>query len=80
MILDQTPPTIVGALGSPDGKSVTIRFNEKVSQATAETLANYTTTGLTLSNPKLQANGTDVVLTTTAQTAKTRVHRLPSME
>jgi hypothetical protein len=39
VILDQTPPAIVGALGSPDGKSVMIRFNEKVSQATAETLA-----------------------------------------
>ncbi len=71
VIFDQTPPGVVGALGSPDLKSVTVRFNEKVTQATAETVANYTVNGLTLSNPKLQANGTDVILTTAAQTANT---------
>lgn len=71
VIFDQTPPAVVGALGGADRTSVTIRFTEKVSQATAETLANYTINGLTLSNPKLQANGTDVVLTTTAQTENT---------
>jgi hypothetical protein len=65
--LDQVPPAVIGALGGGDRASVTIRFNEKVTQATAETLANYTISGLTLSNPKLQANGTDVLLTTTAQ-------------
>jgi hypothetical protein len=71
VVFDQNPPTVVGALGSPDLKSVTVRFNEKVSPGTAETLANYTVSGLTLSNPKLQANGTDVILTTTTQTAST---------
>ena len=71
LITDAAPPTVVGAFGSPDLKGVTIRFSEKVTQATAETLANYAITGLTLSAPKLQANGTDVFLTTTVQTGST---------
>jgi Bacterial Ig domain/Bacterial lectin/PA14 domain/Bacterial Ig-like domain len=61
----------VGAFGGADLKSVTIHFSKKLEKTTAETLSNYTITGLTLSNPKLQANATDVVLSTTTQTPGT---------
>jgi hypothetical protein len=69
LITDATPPTVLGAFGGTT--NVTVRFSEKVTQASAEAAGNYTVAGLTIASAKLQANGTDVVLTTIPQTSGT---------
>lgn len=68
---DATAPTIVGAFGGVNRNNVTIRFSEPITQATAQATANYVINGLTVSSATLQANGTDVVLATSTQTANT---------
>src|SRR6185369_13442659 len=64
---DVTLPTIVRAFGDAYFTSVTVVFSERVSQASAETVGNYSIAGLTVSSAKLSADGTRVVLTTSPQ-------------
>lgn len=64
----ESPPTLVSASAGIDRvlDSVSVAFSEPVSAATATNIANYAINGATVKAAKLLANGTNVVLNTSA--------------
>lgn len=69
-----TDPIKNDANAAPNSTHVKVTFNEKVDATTAESIANYVIKDLqqnvlAITAAKLQANGTDVLLTTEAQTS-----------
>jgi hypothetical protein len=72
LITDSTPPELVFALGHPDGKKVTLTFSERLDAASAAAAGNYQLSGgLAVGSATLSANGSNVVLATSVQTAGT---------
>jgi predicted extracellular nuclease len=63
---DTTPPTLASA-NATSPTAVEVTFNEQVDQTTAETIANYSVTNLTITDAILQSLGKTVELITTAQ-------------
>ncbi len=77
VIKDVTPPTLVGAQGTPNIlTTVVLTFSERLNKASAETAANYsisTTSGpVNVTAASLSADGTKVTLTTAPQTLGTK--------
>jgi hypothetical protein len=76
--VDKTPPVLLGAKGSPGGTNVVLTFSERVSQASANALANYkivTGAGAALNVTAAALSTTDptkVTLTTAQQTIGTK--------
>ncbi|MGC9336561.1 MAG: lamin tail domain-containing protein, partial [Candidatus Cloacimonadia bacterium] len=64
---DTTPPTLVSA-NATSSTTVRVTFSEKVSQQSAEDIANYSIEGLDISAADLQPDEKNVVLTTSEQT------------
>ena len=72
--VDNTPPTLVSANSSASFNTLTLKFSEPVTSATAQTVANYKLTGgVTITAATLQAapNDDTVALTTSKQTEGT---------
>jgi len=67
---DTTPPTVTSAELNTVGQQLRVFFSEKIGQATATVLANFSVSGgVTLSSPQLDAKGRSVLLKTSALTA-----------
>jgi hypothetical protein len=62
-----TPPVLLSATPDATFTKVTLKFDKRVEAASAQNLANYSIPGLTISAATLDASGTGVVLTTSAQ-------------
>ncbi|MBI4662330.1 MAG: hypothetical protein HY735_26210 [Verrucomicrobia bacterium] len=70
IIPDTTPPQIASIQGGAgQANNVVIRFNEPVERASAENRSNYTIAGLNVLTATLSADGKEVSLTTSQQTA-----------
>ena len=59
-------PTGIAAITTPTTTSVQVQFTEPVDPTTAQTLANYSISGVTISAVVLQSDGYTVTLTTSA--------------
>lgn len=68
---DTVAPTVAEVSGSDGFNSITFVFSEPVTDPSATTVANYTVTGLTLSNP-VRVNDRTVRFTTTRQAENTQ--------
>lgn len=65
---DSISPTVVSAVAQ-DNTKVLVTFSEAVQQTTAETAANYTISGLTITTAVRQTNTSQVLLTVSSQSA-----------
>ncbi len=69
---DLTPPTIVSASGRQTLTNAIVTFSERITPASANNAANYgANNGLSIATATLDATGTRVILTTSAQTPGT---------
>jgi len=68
--VDNVAPVVTRVGGSPTFDSITVYFNEPVADASALSAANYTVTGLTLSNP-VRVNDRTIKLTSSTQAENT---------
>ncbi|HEU4964769.1 MAG TPA: S-layer homology domain-containing protein [Bacilli bacterium] len=64
---DEEEIAVSGAYATTN-TSVTVNFNDVLDQESAENISNYSIEGLSVLKAELSSNGTDVVLTTSAQT------------
>ena len=68
LITDGTPPTLVQVIGEQGGASVSLIFSESLDLISAQTLANYTVSGLKIVSASLAGDRKSVVLITDKQT------------
>jgi hypothetical protein len=70
VIIDSTPPSLIGATAGENQKSVTLTFSEAVDPTTISAAGNYTINGLTVTAATLKGDSA-VILTTSQQAAGT---------
>ncbi|MCI0540466.1 MAG: hypothetical protein L0Z50_35125 [Verrucomicrobiales bacterium] len=70
--VDVEPPKIITVNGSPNLNAVTVAFSEPVTAATGGNAANYSISGLVISDVTLSPNGRTATLKTGQQTSGTK--------
>ena len=71
-VFTPNPPKVLGVDANAGFGSLLVKFDNRVDPATAQNLANYTIPGLTVSAAVVQPGGSNVLLTTSAQTEGTQ--------
>ncbi len=71
--VDLTPPQVLSALAS-SANSISVTFSEKITQASAQNISNYSLSGgITVNSASLSSNETSAVLSTSALPSGTAV-------
>jgi hypothetical protein len=72
VLADTFPPTLARALGAADRLAVTVRFSERIQEASATTVANYQISGGVNVTAVEMVNDTTVLLTTSLHAENTQ--------